>query len=604
MARTTRTVRIGNAQAFWGDRTEAAAEMLAREPHLEYITLDYLAEVSMSILAKQRERDVEAGFAREIVSVVRSLAPYWSTGGTCRLITNAGGLNPRGCAEACRKALTEAGCRPMSIGVVSGDDVLATIRVVAAASAAKFSNLDTGAAITEVGDRLVTANAYLGAAPLVQALADGADIVITGRVADPSLVVAPCIHHFGWNESEHDRLAGATVAGHLIECGTQVTGGISTDWLAVPDPAHIGFPIVEIADDGSCVVTKPHGTGGNVTELTVKEQLLYEIGDPANYLSPDVAVSFLSLTVDDLTGDRVRVRGATGRPRPNTYKVSATYRDGFWSAGTLTIIGRQSEAKARRCGESVLQRVREAGFELRGQLVECLGGGDGIVGAVDRPGNKSDRFGETVLRVAVEADSQEAAERFSRELMPYVTAGPQGTTGYADGRPRVHQVLRYWPCLIERDAVSPQVDMLASVKPAPPVAPVAADAFRRSPTVIERAPQVTRCEPAAVRQGRPLHLYDIACARSGDKGVSANVGVIARREEWWEFLRAWLTTERVANFFCKLDLESIDRFELPNLRALNFVLRGALRQRLRTDAQGKALGQELLEMPLPADSAL
>ena len=245
--------------------------------------------------------------------------------------------------------MTEAGCRPLKIGVVAGDDVLGTRSCRGRSIVVGFSAISIPARESaEVRDRLVTANAYLGARPIVEALAGGADIVITGRVADPSLVVAPCIHHFGWNENELDRLAGATVAGHLIECGTQVTGGISTDWLDMPDAAHIGFPIVEVSEDGSCVVTKPRGTGGRVSEMTVKEQLLYEIGDPDNYLSPDVAVSFLKFAVEDLGNDRVRVSGATGKPRPETFKVSATFRDGFRSAGTLTIIGRNAMAKAPR----------------------------------------------------------------------------------------------------------------------------------------------------------------------------------------------------------------------------------------------------------------
>jgi hypothetical protein len=293
--------------------------MLSQEPHLDYLTLDYLAEVSMSILAAQRDRDPGAGYARDFVDVVKSLAPYWSSGGRCRLIANAGGLNPRGAAEACREALDQAGCRAMRIGVVTGDDILDLVRAAAAGgSATEFAHLETGHAIGMIADRLVTANAYLGAEPIAEALAAGAEIVITGRVADPSLVVAACQHHFGWNDDELDRLAGATIAGHLIECGTQVTGGISTDWLDVPDPVHIGFPIVEVAEDGSCFVTKPRGTGGRVTAMTVKEQLVYEIGDPDSYLSPDVTVSFRSLMVKELGGDRVRVSGAGGRARPGT----------------------------------------------------------------------------------------------------------------------------------------------------------------------------------------------------------------------------------------------------------------------------------------------
>lgn len=587
-------VRIGNAQAFWGDRSDAPAEMLAQEPDLDYLTLDYLAEVSMSILALQRERDPSAGYARDFVEVVRTLAPYWSSGGRCRVIANAGGLNPRGCAEACLAVLAETAGRSLKIGIVSDDSVLDVIRTAPAnASSSEFRNLDTGEAIGHVRERLVTANAYLGAKPIVEALARGADIVITGRVADPSLAVAACIHHFGWDDTELDRLAGATVAGHLIECGTQVTGGISTEWLEVPDAAHVGFPIVEVADDGSCVVTKPRGTGGRVTAMTVKEQLVYEIGDPSNYLSPDVSVSFLSLAVEDLGNDRVAVRGATGQPRSEMYKVSATFRDGFRSAGQLTIIGRDAVKKARRCGELALQRVREAGFTLRNSLVECLGSGDASAGILGEHKGTSTSHCEIVLRIAVETESRDAAERFARELMPFITAGPQGGTGYAEGRPRVHPVFRYWPCLIARDAVIPRVDVLTSTKAAPAPSPVAprAQAVRPDP------------KPSNHLVGRePNRLYDIACARSGDKGTSANIGVIARHGDWWEFLQTWLTADRVAAYFAPLGVEAVSRFELPNLGALNFMLRGVLQQNLRTDAQGKALGQILLEMPLPEET--
>jgi hypothetical protein len=583
-------VRIGNAQAFWGDRSDAAADMLTRAPDLDFLTLDYLAEVSMSILALQRERDPQAGFARDFVDVVRSLAPWWSSGGRCRLIANAGGLNPRACADACRAVLEQAGCPSLRIGVVTGDDVLDPVRAAAAdPSSHEFSDLDTGAPISDVADRLVTANAYLGAAPIIDALAAGADIVITGRVADPSLAVAACVHHFDWARDDFDRLAAATVAGHLIECGTQVTGGISTDWCDVPDPAHIGFPIVEVADDGTCVVTKPQGTGGCVTEWTVREQLVYEIGDPARYLSPDVTVSFLSLQVKDLGHDRVRVTGAQGQPPPETYKVSATFRDGFRSAGTLTIVGRDAVDKARRAGEMVLQRVRDAGFNLRDTLIECLGSGDCASGI---PRFQAHDPLETVLRVAVESESRAAAERFSRELIPLITAGPPGATGYAEGRPRVHPVFRYWPCLIPRTACAPSFDVIHTVGPAPPAASSPA------PSASHRTPIPP--PPRSRTAHKPATLYDLARARSGDKGTSANVAVIARNPDAWEFLRTWLTPERVADYFAPLGLDGVERYELPNLHALNFILRGVLRSSLRTDAQGKALGQILLEMPLPA----
>lgn len=587
-------IRIGNAQAFWGDRSRAAAEMLAREPDLDYLTLDYLAEVSMSILATQRDRDRSAGYARDFLDVIRSLGPYWASGGRCRLITNAGGLNPESCAEACRAELEAAGCDGLKIATVTGDDVLETLRQSADSpdAATLFRHLDTGASITDVLDRLVTANAYVGAAPIVEALAQGADIVITGRTADPSLTVAACAHHFGWADDDWSRLAGATVAGHLIECGTQVTGGISTDWLALPNLEAIGYPIVEVADDGSCIVTKPRGTGGRVTEQTVKEQLLYEIGDPAHYLSPDVTVSFLTLDVADLGDDRVRVSGATGSPPPSTLKVSATYRDGYRAAGTLTVIGRDAETKARRTAGIVLRRVTEAGYQLRDALIECLGCGDSVAGVVAT--SRDVATWEVVLRVGVEAAERDAVECFSRELMPLVTAGPQGVCGYADGRPRVQPVIRYWPCLIERALVSSRVAIIstkataASTKHSAPSLPLAAD-----------RPATGMVNPVNAKAvDRPRTLYDIAYARSGDKGINANVGIIARASEHYDFLVDWLTADRVAAFFEPLGVDSVVRFELPNLGALNFILHGVLRRRLRTDAQGKALGQALLEMPL------
>src|SRR5712691_11868200 len=259
----SQTVRIGNAHGFWGDRLDAAAEMLEREPDLDFITLDFLAEVSMSILAMQRSQDSEAGWPRDVVEVVRSLAPYWRNGGRCRFITNAGGLNPVACARACQQALAEAGCTDRRIVAVTGDDVLDQLRGEAADSPL-LRNLDTGDSLARVRDRLVTANAYIGAEPVAQALAHGADLVIAGRVADPSLTVAACVESFGWSWSDWNKLAGATVAGHLIECGAQVTGGISTDWLEIPDPANIGFPVVEVNPDGTCFVTKPKRTGGVV----------------------------------------------------------------------------------------------------------------------------------------------------------------------------------------------------------------------------------------------------------------------------------------------------------------------------------------------------
>lgn len=462
--KTSGPLLIGNAQGFWGDSPGAPARLLGQQPDLHYLTLDYLAEVSMSILALQRERDPTAGYARDFVEVVHSLVPFWRNGAQTRVITNAGGLNPHGCAQACLKVLREAGLARIKIGVVTGDDILPVLRTAGPVSEPSklWSNSETGEPIKKIFDSLVTANAYLGAEPVVEALRAGADIVITGRVADPSLTVAPCVAEFGWSWDEHDKIAGATIAGHLIECGTQVTGGICTDWLHLPDLANIGFPIAEVYPDGVCIVTKPKKTGGIVNERTVKEQLLYEIGDPGNYISPDVIVSFLSLQVCEEGENRVRISGARGRPAPPTYKVSASYRDGFWAQGTLTLFGRDAVSKARRCGEIVLQRVRDGGYELQHSEIECLGAGAVIPGVLEK--SSESELLETVLRVAVADPRREAVERFTRELAPLITSGPQGVTGYAAGRPRVHPVFGYWPCLIEKQKVQPRVEIVETAQ--------------------------------------------------------------------------------------------------------------------------------------------
>lgn len=600
-------LRIGNAHGFWGDRIEAAAEMLAREPDLDYLTLDFLAEVSMSILAVQRDRDPEAGYARDFVEVVASLAPYWKAGGRCRVVTNAGGLNPQSCAAACRKVLEEAGVTDRSIAVVSGDDVLPLLQsdLKASVSPDWAANLDTGQPISNVGARLITASAYVGADPIVEALARGADIVVTGRVADPSLTVGPCRHHFGWSADDWDRLAGATVAGHLIECGAQVTGGISTDWLDLPDVASIGFPIVEVAEDGSCIVTKPRGSGGRVSERTVKEQLVYEIGDPGRYLSPDVAVSFLDLTVMDHGHDRVFVGGARGSEPPTTLKVSATYRDGFRAAGTLTVVGANAVVKARRGGEAVLESLRRRGITFAEQVIETLGAGACRPQPDEENASRhaeAAEITEVVLRIAVADPDRKKVEAFTRSLTPLITAGPPGTTGYAEGRPRVHPVLRYWPCLIPRERVSPTVEVLAATGTAAAEATSARDPIG-STTVLAPSPSPPAAEPATGAGATPRRIGDLASGRSGDKGTGANIGIIARNPESFPKLMSELTVPRVAAWF-NVPVESVRRYELPNLKALNFVIAGILSSSLRTDAQGKSLGQQLLLMPLQQSADL
>lgn len=448
-------VRIGNAQGFWGDQIDAPVNLVRLVPNLDYLTLDYLSEVSMSIMAIQQEKDPRAGYARDFVDVVSMLIPYWQRGFKFRVVTNAGGLNPEGCAASCLNVLRKAGLREKTIAVVLGDNVLNNLR--SDIDNPLFRNLETGDPLSRVAGELTTATAYLGARPIVEGLSKGADIVITGRCADPSLTVSACAYHYRWAWDQYSELAGATIAGHLIECGTQVTGGISTNWLQLERKTFIGFPIAEVDEKGNCVITKPENTGGAVNEQTVKEQLLYEIEDPDNYFSPDVNVSFLSLELEEAGKDRIRISGAKGMPPMETLKISATYRDGFKAEGLLTVAGDEAERKARISGEILLERIRRAGFNLDQARVECLGSGDATLGVM---GFQND-LRECVLRVCVKDHRKEAVERFTKEVASLVASGPPGVTGYTTGRSKVRPVYGFWPCLVRKADIEVTVKVMA-----------------------------------------------------------------------------------------------------------------------------------------------
>lgn len=450
-------IKIGNAQAFWGDTQKAAAHLIEQQPDLDYITLDYLSEVSLSIMAAQKEKDAHAGYARDFIEVVESLIPFWQNGSRVKVITNAGGLDPKACAEACYAALRKKEC-VLKIAVVSGDDLLGFIK--RDPSNPLYNHLETNEAISTILPNLATANAYLGAKPIVEAIKNGADIIITGRVADPSLTVAPCIANYNWSFDDYNRLAQATIAGHLIECGTQVTGGISTNWLDIPDHDDIGFPFVEMSFDGSFVITKPDKSGGCVNIQTVKEQLLYEIGDPDRYLSPDVTVSFLSLSLENVGKNRIRITGGKGSPPPDTYKVSATYRDGFKTEAFLVITGQEVKAKAYAAAEVIFHRMSQEGYTVERSCIECLGCGDVVPGVFSGQDTPTHSPLECVLRICVADHRREVLECFSKAIAPLVTCGPPGTTGYTTGRPHIRPIFGYWPCLVPVSSVIPTVEMI------------------------------------------------------------------------------------------------------------------------------------------------
>ena len=446
------TVRVGNGCGFWGDNVDAPV-LLAERGRLDYLTLEYLAELTMSILARQKERDPEhAGFATDFVDVLERLAPVLKAQPRLKIITNAGGMNPAACAAAARDVLHQAGLGDRVVATVSGDDLLPELDQLLEQGHA-LANLDTGEPLAAIRSRLVSANAYLGAAPLVKALRQGAAVVITGRVADASLTLAPAVHELGWTWDDWDRLAAGTVAGHLIECGAQVTGGLWCNWQKAPHLEDVGYPVAEIAAGGAFHITKPPGSGGRVNRETVSEQLLYEVGDPAAYLTPDVTADFTSVTLSQAGPDDVLVEHARGQPATDTYKVSIAYRAGFTASGTLVVFGPGAPAKGRRCGEMILQRLRRAGAEPEHSNIECLGAGDCVPGVVPAVADAP----EVVLRVSVRDSRRGVVERFTREFAPLVTSGPPGVTGYTTGRPQVREVFAYWPALIAKSAVTPEV---------------------------------------------------------------------------------------------------------------------------------------------------
>jgi Acyclic terpene utilisation family protein AtuA len=445
-------VHIANAAGFLGDNLDAP-QITVERAEVDYLTLEYLAELTMSILARQREKDPETGFAGDFLDVLASLVPALKKQSRLKIVTNAGGVNPAVCGRRAGEILARAGLRDVRIGVVTGDDLLPRLAELQR-QGCEFRNLDSGEPLAEVRHEVVCANAYLGAKPIVDALADSARIVITGRVADASLTVGPAVHEFDWSWDDWNRLAAASVAGHLIECGAQVTGGLYRHWQEV-DLADVGYPIAEVEPDGSCVITKPEGTGGAVNRHTVAEQLVYEISDPRQYLTPDVNVDFTTVELEEAGRDRVVVRAARGRAASDTYKVSLAHQNGYTASGMLLVYGDDCVEKARACGEMIRRRVERAGHSLSGFHVECLGEGEGV------PGRQPARAtgGEVVLRVTAWGQSRAAIERFSKEFAPLVTSGPPGIAGYAAGRPQVRPEFAYWPTLVPKEMVKPVVEV-------------------------------------------------------------------------------------------------------------------------------------------------
>jgi len=449
------TIRVAAGQGFWGDLPEAPVQQVEGGP-VDYLMLDYLAEVTMSIMQKQKARDPNAGYAKDFVPLMKRILP------TCverniRVTANAGGVNVRGCADAVVGVARELGLSgKLQIGIVTGDDIMSRLDEFLD-SGIELRNMDTDEPLSSVRDRIQSANVYLGAWPMVDALKRGAQIVVTGRVTDTGLTLAPLIHEFGWEANDWDKMSSGTIAGHIIECGAQASGGnCQFEWQNIPDMANVGFPIAEVSADGTFVITKHEGSGGRVNLQSVKEQLVYEMGDPHAYITPDCVADFTTIRLEDAGENRVRVFGVKGRPATDSLKVSISYSAGFKAVGTLVYAWPDAYAKAQAADRILRARLERLGLRFERVLTEFVG-----VNATHGPlaGPPSADAAEVQLRIGVRGPERSAVERFTKEIAPLILTGPPAVTGFAGGRPKVEEIVAYWPALIPREIISPKVEV-------------------------------------------------------------------------------------------------------------------------------------------------
>lgn len=580
---------IGGASGFWGEASHAAGQLIGGG--VDFLVFDYLAEITMSIMARARMADETKGYATDFVTEVMARNAGEIAARGVKVLSNAGGVNPRACAAALREALDKAGVE-LSVAVVEGDDLMDRLGAVA-----DEKEMFSGAAFPPE-DAIASANAYLGAFPVARALAGGADIVITGRCADSALALAACIHAFGWRPGDHDLLAAGSLAGHLVECGPQATGGNFTDWRAAGDLARIGYPMARVDAAGGIEITKPEGTTGLVTRASVGEQLLYEIGDPRAYLLPDVACDFTRVTLDEVGPDRVRVSGARGRAPSGKYKVSVTWADGYRAGFVFQMNGREARAKARafvRIGldraEARLKAKGAAGF--REVSVETFGG---------RPG--AGPYEEITVKVAVRHDEARAVGLFLKEEIGAALATPPGLHFFTGGgRPKPSPVVRLYSFLVDAAEVPVTV-----ILPDGSVRQVAPPEGGASPLSEAEVPEPVAGEADEGERLVSCRLEELAWARSGDKGDSANIGVIARHPALMPWIWRGLTEARVAEIFADTLQGGVTRHYLPGARAMNIVLEAVLGgggvASLMSDAQGKGFAQRLLNEEIAVPEAV
>ncbi len=579
-------VRIGCGAGFWGDSPEGPAQIV-RSGGVDYLVMDYLAEITMSILTRMKAKKPELGYATDFVSTVMKPLAREIADKRIRVVTNAGGVNPDACRDALL-ALFESLGVSLNVAVVHGDDLSANAgRYREAGVREMFSGAD-------MPGRFASMNAYLGAFPIAAALDAGADIVITGRVVDSAIVLGPLIHEFGWRATDYDLLSAGSLAGHVVECGTQATGGIFTDWREITGWDDMGFPVAECAADGSFVLTKPAGTGGKVSTATIAEQIIYEVGDPQRYILPDVTADWSAVRLEQVGPDRVLVTGARGTAPTRDYKVSATYTDGYRSSVTMMIPGRDAAARAQATGDAILTRARRlmaaGGFADFTETSAELLGSEANYGAQAR---RSDTR-EVVLKIAVRHPDKDALAIFGREIYPAATAMAQGLTGFAGGRPEPQPVVRLFSFLAPKDDVAVRFELGGKVQVIAPHLPndVAADVVTSEPGAL----------PATTGSLATVPLIALAHGRSGDKGDIGNIGVLARHADYLPWIRRSATPAAVARYFAHFVKGEVERFEWPGLNGLNFMLHQGLGgggvASLRHDPQGKALAQIMMDFPV------
>jgi len=454
---TDRVVRVASGQGFWGDSLDAPRQQVDGGP-VDYLMLDYLAEVTMSILQKQKERDPAMGYARDFLGAIESVLPAVTDRGV-RVIANAGGVNPESCARAVLDVARRHGAEgKLRVGVITGDDLLPRLDALLDGGHA-LRNMDTGEPLDAVRDRVLSANAYIGSTPIVEALGRGANVVVTGRSTDTALTMAPLRYEFGWGAEDWNRLAAGIVAGHILECGAQSSGGNCLyDWRDIPGLGEVGYPIAEASPDGSFVITKHAGTGGRVSFHSVAEQLVYEMGDPHAYITPDVVADFTSIRLEEVGPDRVRVHGITGGPATDKLKVSIAYRSGWKAVGTLVYSWPDAYEKAQVADRVLRERIDRLGLTFDEILTEYVG-----VNATHGrlAGEPAPDLAEVQLRVGVRGSDRRSVERFTREIAPLVLNGPPSVTGFAGGRPKVEEVVAYWPALVDKTVVETRVEVLS-----------------------------------------------------------------------------------------------------------------------------------------------